>query len=408
MKIVFFTENTHCGGLDTVIITLINNWPNDEDKLCLICNRNHPGIETIEKRLIRPCRVMSHNLPIHSEVIRRIDFVGKIYGVGRLLSFFLRYTLFCYYLIAVRKLWEKDDPDRLMVIAGGYPGGDTCRSAVIVWGVSGRKPRAIFSFHNLAVKPNWYVRYIEYIIDWMVAHFSKQLITVSKAAAKSMELRPVIARKRTISYVYNGIDVAAFSIPPNNASLKKELGISPSSRICLKLATYEQRKGHEFLLRSFKKVIEKMPSAHLVICGYGRPEEVERVHNLVNDLCLESNVHLFGFRNDVSYLLENADVLVMASQEYESFGLTCVEAMAQKVPVVATRMGGLPEVIKDGEGGFCVPPDDVEGYARKILVLLENEGLRKEQGEKGYGRYKELFTAKRMACEYAQLIYQNS
>ena len=408
MNIIFFTENTQCGGLDSFFITLVNNWPNSSDKLSIICNHNHPGLRTIEKSLNRQCQIITHKLPVYSVLVNRNKVLLNTNIIERILLFFLKYSLFIYYLIALPKLLFVQRADRLMVVNGGYPGGDTCRAAVIVWSLFKRQTRAVFNFHNLAVVPKRYIRYVEYIIDWLVGYSSKCLITVSNASAQSMQRRPFIVRTKKIFYIYNGIDDSRGSFINSNRSLKDELNLPSMSKICLMLGAYELRKGHVFLLNSFKKVVDNMPLAYLIMCGHGRPEEIKTVNKIVDKLSLEKNVYIFNFRNDVSYLLRNVDVLVVPSQDFESFGLTCVEAMRHKVPVVATNVGGLPEVIIDGEGGYCLPPDDIDGYAFKIQTFLEDEVLRKEQGEKGYRRYKELFTGKRMASEYARIIYQNN
>jgi glycosyltransferase involved in cell wall biosynthesis len=170
------------------------------------------------------------------------------------------------------------------------------------------------------------------------------------------------------------------------------------------LGTYEPRKGHAFALDALRRVLAAVPSAHLVICGYGRGDEVSAVRRLVDAAGLSDNVRLEPFRDDVGALLRAVDVLWVASQAFESFGLTVVEAWAEKVPVVATRVGGLPEVMGDGEGGFCVDPDDDAGFAECVVRLLDDPALRKTLGEGGYQRYRRDFTAERMAQEYARLL----
>ena len=78
--------------------------------------------------------------------------------------------------------------------------------------------------------------------------------------------------------------------------------------------------------------------------------------------------------------------------------------MSQSIPVIATQVGGLPEVLQDGQGGYLVAPDDVNGLADKIILLLNDESLRQEQGKKGFAHFKKNFSAERMATEYANLI----
>lgn len=406
MKIVFFTENTHAGGLDTFLITLINNWPNRLDELTLICNKNHPGLKVIEERVKRPCNIVPHSVPVYYDILKKLKKYPNLFQIRKVISTIIRYLLLIYYIISLRKVLFKNDPDRLMVVAGNYPGGDICRAAAIVWGLFSKKSPAIYNFHNTVQEPVKWLKWIEFIIDWLVCRYSFRLITVSNATLATVKARPILARKAKIGFIYNGIDNVPENLPrvSDDNSLKEELGLSPDSKICLMLATYEKRKGHEFLVSSFAKVVEKIPEAHLVICGYGEAEDIKRVEDLMLNSQIKKNIHLFGFKSNISTLLNNSDILVVPSQFAESFGLTCVEAMAYHVPVVATNVGGLAEVVENGEGGYCLNRTDVDGYADKIIKLLEDGRLREEQGRKGHLRYKRMFTGGRMAKEYSQMI----
>jgi spore coat protein SA len=99
-----------------------------------------------------------------------------------------------------------------------------------------------------------------------------------------------------------------------------------------------------------------------------------------------------------------ADVLVLPSQGQESFGYTAVEAMACSCPVVVTDVGGLPEVVDNGGSGYVIARHDVGALAERIVTLLQNQGLRQRMGVAGVQRYKQRFTASRMAEEYFSLL----
>ena len=108
-----------------------------------------------------------------------------------------------------------------------------------------------------------------------------------------------------------------------------------------------------------------------------------------------------------SNLISQADVLLVASQEMESFGLTVAEAMMRGVPVVSTATGGLVEVVGvDGESGFSVEPNDTERFSHCIIELISNTLLREEMSKKGKLRVVEMFAVERMASEYAKLVRQ--
>jgi len=405
MKILFFTENFYCGGLDSFLINLINNWPYPKDHFTIICNKTHPGLSVIASSLNRPCRIIPHRITFYAELSRRTNHMPTINFFLRMFSPLLRYLFFAYYVKALRKFFSIENPDRLMIINGGYPGGDTCRAASIAWGLLGDKPLSIHNFHNFSTPPRWWEKWMENKIDSLVFRSSQFFISVSKACLQSVKNRPPIGMTKKNICIYNGIDSFDSALKTENgANVKQDLGLPESSLMCLMLGTYEPRKGHDFLLRSFQIVHNEIPQTHLVICGYGSKKEMDDVKRLVEKYELDSYVHIFGFRTDTAQLLRHTDVLLVSSQEYESFGFTSVEAMSVKTPVVVTNTGGIPEVVKNGEGGYCVDRHDVRGYAQKIILLLKNDKLRKEQGEKGYQRFLNLFTADRMAEQYAKLI----
>jgi glycosyltransferase involved in cell wall biosynthesis len=170
------------------------------------------------------------------------------------------------------------------------------------------------------------------------------------------------------------------------------------------LGTYEARKGHEFLLDAFVGVIKRVPAARLLVCGFGYPAEMQRVKEAVKARGLGEQVVLEGFREDVPDLIAASSMMLVPSQSGESFGLTIIEAMSHSVPVVATKVGGIPEVLQDGRGGYLVEPHDVDGLTDRMLRLLGDERLRQEQGKQGRACFNENFRAERMAGSYATLL----
>lgn len=406
MKILFFTENIHRGGLDSFLIYLFNNWPVKDDELYLLCNASHPGIDDIKNALIRQGKVIPHRMPIYTDLIAKAKKNPILELFRKLFSPLIKYTFFIFYIVRLRTELFRMKPDRLVVVNGGHPGGDTCRAAILSWGFFSKNlPNAIYNFHNLAVPPRWFEKWPEKLIDSLVIRFSKRVIGVSRACAMSLQKRIGEENMNKVSWIYNGIPAPSEDPKSYALSFREELGLPHDSFLCLMLATYELRKGHDFLLKAFRKVISEVPLARLVICGHGYPEQIELVRSLVKQYGLSDFVTLQDFRRDIDFLLDQSDLMLVASQSYESFGLTCVEAMAHRRPVIATQVGGIPEVVKNGEGGFCIAPNNVEEYSEWIIKLLKETEFRKSQGEKGYHRFKTLFTADRMAKQYARIIH---
>jgi len=410
MKIVFFMESYYCGGVDTLVINLINNWPNDIDELKLICNKDHAGIESIQSRIKRSCEfVLNKHQPFTGIFINKntkssFDRMKRM--VLKVFSPILRYLYLAHNIFALRKIIMQNDPDRMLIVNGGYPGGDSCRAAAICWGLFSRKALSIHSYHGIATKATLPVMLQERIVDYLLAKLTKIFITDTQATAKTMSSRKVISRFCKIINIYPGVELMEENGKATN--LRNELNIPQDRLMCLMLGNYtfhkNYDKGHKFLFRAFKKVVKNIPRAYLLICGDGSCEEIKRVHRFVLEMNLENNIHLSGFRKDIPSLLKQSDLLLLPAQAFECFGIVCVEAMASHIPVVATRVGGIPEVVVDGQGGYCVEKEDVDTYADRMIKFLEDEAFRKEQGEKGFQRYKTHFTADHMAKEYARLI----
>ena len=114
---------------------------------------------------------------------------------------------------------------------------------------------------------------------------------------------------------------------------------------------------------------------------------------------------MLGFRDDPHEILKESHLLAVPSQFHESFGLTIVEAMSLKVPIVATNTGGIPEVLAGDKGGFLVLGNEDE-FAQRILSLLKDQELRNQKGEEGYKVYQERFRAEEMSQKYYELLSQ--
>ena len=170
------------------------------------------------------------------------------------------------------------------------------------------------------------------------------------------------------------------------------------------LGTYEERKGHAFLLAAFKDVVEAFPDVQLRIYGHGKPKEKKRVFDLVKRLALEDNVLLSEFAPNTTALIANASVLLVPSQSFESFGLTIVEAMAIGTPVVATDVGGIPEVLKGSAAGYVCGKGDTAAFAAAIKRILVDPILEVELGNNGRKTYESRFTAARMAEQYHSVL----
>lgn len=401
MNICFFTENSYKGGLDTFLINLFNAWSDKEDELTLVCNDNHPGLETIVEKIVRPIKIKTYSRVL-SKIVQGNSQLNIIRKLFMLAFIVLQYPiLFPWYVITLTLFFRKSSYDRLIVVNGGYPASLLCRCAAIAWRLSAKQSLAIFNFHNSAVKPSWYFWIPEYFIDLAVLWSCLKFVSVSKNCLGSLNNRKAFRGCNKLYCIYNGIEDPAAKIEYIDC---KEKIHQTGQKYCLMLATYEQRKGHYFLLQAFQFVVKDFPDVVLKIYGYGKPIEKQIVADEVKRLSLEKNVILNDFTADTASLIRNASVMVVPSQAYESFGLTIIEAMAFGVPVVTTDVGGMPEVLSGSNAGFVCSKSDPETFGRTICKIFRDSSLATELSKNGRKVFEERFTAHKMAISYRDLI----
>jgi glycosyltransferase involved in cell wall biosynthesis len=194
--------------------------------------------------------------------------------------------------------------------------------------------------------------------------------------------------------VHEGVDVDRVgAIEP--ALLHQELWLPTQAPIVGNIAALFPHKGHRFLIDAVPLVLREVPDARFVIFGEGNLRPA--LERQVAEARLEKHVFLPGFRPDVLAALRAFDIFVMSSVT-EGLGTSLLDAMAASKPIVATRAGGIPEVVADGETGFLVEPRDRTAMAAAIVRLLRDDALRVRMGAAGLARVRARFSAERMVA----------
>jgi L-malate glycosyltransferase len=404
LKVIIFVENIQKGGVDTFCSLLINQWPNVNDRIVLIYNESHPGKDNLKNSISRECKFVGHKIPLTWNISAKLPSFFPIVVI-RAFRLLLRYLLPLFQYILIRNIFKKNKGDELLVVNGGYPGAETCRIANIVWFRMGRKP-SIHNFHNFTMKPKFGLRHYEEFIDRELFKSVKLFVSVSHSCSESLKTRDAFQFLTASSnrYIYNGTVDNSYSDSTFDIRDNFMIGSNP---MCIMLGTYEARKGHKFIFEAFRRVLEIVPNAHLVTCGAGTKEELIVINNLLKKYNLGDNVHVLGFIPNGASLIKQADILLIGSQEFESFGFTAVEAMMRGKVVVATNIGGLPEVVgTDSSCGYIVDHNDTINFSNKIVSLLKDKKMRCAMGKHGRDRALKLFSADRMSKEYLNALLE--
>jgi len=231
------------------------------------------------------------------------------------------------------------------------------------------------------------------IVDRLV----DRIIVVSEAN-RAVQLAHTGRAPSKVITIHNGIPIQGWSLRPPAVIVarKRELGLDSASPIVGTVGRLAEQKGLSYFLRMAALLLPDFPAARFVVVGHG-PQRDE-LAALARDLGIADRVVFTGFRDDVPELVSTFDLFVLASV-YEPFGLVLAEAMALERPVVASRVGGIPEVVADGESGLLVPPRDPSALAEAAARLLRDEALARRMGQAGRQRVLAQFTVEAMTSK---------
>jgi glycosyltransferase involved in cell wall biosynthesis len=205
--------------------------------------------------------------------------------------------------------------------------------------------------------------------------------------------------RHRIRVIYNGVDVERFTARPEcRLSVRQRLGLCETDFVIVQVARLDYMKDHMTAIRTMARLVRQVPAAKLLLVGDGPKRALIQAEIQAQNL--EASVCLLGQREDVPELLGAADVALLTSLS-EGIPVTLIEAMAAQLPVVATRVGGVPEVVLDGQTGLLASAGDDAALADCLLRLANQPELRRQFGQAGRQRAEALFCQRLMHQQYA-------
>jgi glycosyltransferase involved in cell wall biosynthesis len=215
-------------------------------------------------------------------------------------------------------------------------------------------------------------------------------------------------RNAPVRVLYNGIDPRPFD-RADGAAFRARLGILPTAPLIGIVGMLEPRKGHRILFEAFQTIVTEFPEARLVVAGdeppggngYRQTLEAE-----VDARGLGSRVVFAGHLEDIPALMAAVDIVAVPVVQPEGFGRVVIEAYAARRPVVASRLGGLCEIVEDRLTGLLIPPRDAAALREAILDLLGDPALRAKLGEAGRRRVEAQFSLDAMLRQLTDSYWQ--
>lgn len=203
-----------------------------------------------------------------------------------------------------------------------------------------------------------------------------------------------------VKVLYNGVDRLPHCDRTEVAKCRRELGLPENHQIVGVVGNLYPVKGHQYLIEGIPSVLAKCPNTSFVFAGRGQLENELKAQ--VHRLGVEERVFFLGLRQDIPRILAMLDVFVLPSLS-EGLSMAILEAMIAGKPVVATQVGGNPELVLHGETGFLVPPRDSQALASRLVTLLTNRRQAAQFAEKSKCRAEGQFSLRAMVCAYQSL-----
>jgi glycosyltransferase involved in cell wall biosynthesis len=260
-----------------------------------------------------------------------------------------------------------------------------------------QRPPILFTEHGRWVPD--YPRRKRIIANRLLLQRRDRVVGVGEAVRQALIVNEGIPSRR-IGVVSNGVDLTPYRQLVDRAEVRRELQVTDEDFVLIQVARLVPIKDHLTALRTLQKTVAQLQRTCLVLVGEG-PEE-NAIREFISQNKLEDRVRLLGLRSDVARLLPAGDVFLLTSIN-EGIPLTVIEAMAAGLPVVSTNVGGVAEVVRDGETGLLAPAGDAEGLARNVLRLGASPEERTRMGRAGRERAFALFSEDEMVAAYDRL-----
>jgi glycosyltransferase involved in cell wall biosynthesis len=224
------------------------------------------------------------------------------------------------------------------------------------------------------------------------------IIAVSDGVKKVLVESGIDAR--LIRVIPDGIDFTPYENKTSKDYLRQELSFAPDDFLVGIVAQLSDDKGHKYLIQASKYLRQRAPNIKIVIVGEG-PLRLE-LNKQVKQIQSEDMVFFLGFREDIPQIMNSLDVFVLSS-EHEGLGSILMDAMACRLPIVATRVGGIPEVVDHRKTGLLVPPQRPKSLASAIIKLYDDRELAYRLGKEGFDVVHRKFSSASMSLHAIDL-----
>lgn len=294
----------------------------------------------------------------------------------------------------VRTLIKKYNPD--IVYAHSSKAGAIARVADI-----GLKNRCVYNPHGWAfnMRCSAKKKAMYTVIEKVAAPFCDKIICISDAEKQSA-LDKKICKEDKLQVIFNGVDIEAYENGVHGAVKRRDLNIPEDAFVVGMVGRISPQKAPDVFIKMAKLVRDKISTAHFIIVGNG--EQENEIRKYAEDNGFSDSLHITGWVDNPMSYVELFDVACLLSR-WEGFGLALPEYMMADKPIVASRVDAIPNIIRNGENGLLVEPDNYRDACQKVLEIYWNSKLRERLKENEMVSLHR-FDAKRVGVQHQQLF----
>lgn len=229
---------------------------------------------------------------------------------------------------------------------------------------------------------------------WLAGRYAQRFFCVSNDIAVAAK---ALLKHEKLCVIPNGIDIPAFSGRESRKAIREQFSIPLDAPVVGTVGRLNEVKSQDVLIRAFAGVHARHPASHLLLVGDGPARQ--GLEQLAAQLKLADSIHFAGYQSEPHRFLQAMDLFALPSR-MEGMPLAILEAWASKLPVVATRVGGVPKLVEDGKTGLLIEPGDCAALQTRLELLIENPSFAIQLAEAGLDRVSTCYSANRMAMEY--------
>lgn len=396
LKLAIVWEQTMWGGVDSYLAYLLQSWPSKFDEITIVTNHSNLGAERLAKLMQGKASLNLVRINSIFEPKWLNNFV-----VGKIASYFL---LPLYFLVSIYRyvsLFKKHNFNSIVAQNGCYPGSYGVLASIVAAKIVQIPVRALV-IHHCANKPEFLRYNFSAIVDKLAARSVTSVISISKATQSSLvQNSSLLQNENTHALViYNGVPFDRKASPLLRGALDDFIKDNPSDSIIGVVGRIEPYKGHEDLIFAVAMLpAEIIKKLQVVIIGAGDVGYVRLLKRLCKELKISTRIHFLGYVEGESVeIISSLNLLLMLTRAFEGFGLSVMEAVACGVPVIATRVGAIPEILED-KLARVIDPSSVTEIASALVDYFNNTDDWKGRANLARNSLQEM-SSQRMSLEY--------